>query len=65
MRDPLFNEIMLTMMNRDKNSRMTMKDVLEHPYLAGAEENLPAWRQRWVEDFRRFEQEIESRGLMI
>ena len=64
-RDPQFNEIMLTMMNRDINCRMTMKDVLEHPYLAGAEEKLPAWRQQWVEDYQRFEQEKESKGLVI
>ena len=53
------------MMKKDTNYRMTMKDVLEHPYLAGAEENLPAWRQQWVADYERFEHEKEIKGLRI
>ena len=59
-RDPLFNDIMLTMMDRDINKRMTMKDVLEHPYLAGAEQRLPSWRQQWIKDHLQFKQVKEN-----
>ena len=45
---PGFNDLMLACLSKDTNLRLTIGEVLAHPYLEGAE----FLKDTWVQDFR-------------
>lgn len=45
-----FNNLMLSCLEKDVTKRTTAKDILRHPYLAGAS----TLRQQWVEEYDKY-----------
>ena len=51
-RDVKFNDLLSKCTQKDAGLRITIKEVLEHEYLAGAER----MRDLWVQDYQRYQE---------
>ena len=47
-----FNDLLSQCTQKDAASRISIKEILAHPYLAGAED----LRELWVQDFQRYQE---------